>query len=185
MVTYRIPIEGMTCKYWPAVVAQSFAPETVSRKATRWRDQRRDDANGARVERARTCREPRTRVAAPYSNGRGGWVAQWIRPSSCDVATGFSAACSRSGEPRTDVDPRLLRPLLSWVGVRHPQAADQPHRHKSHARSKSRIGDRRVSVCTYSNGRGERSQAGADDLSVQLALSFEVLGRDRWSVPAA
>jgi hypothetical protein len=34
-------------------------------------------------------------------------------------------------------------------------------------------------------GRGERSQAAPTDLNVPLALSCQVLGRDRWSVPAA
>ena len=36
---------------------------------------------------------------------------------------------------------------------------------------------------TYSNGRGERSQAERGDPNVPLQLACELIGRDRWAAP--
>jgi hypothetical protein len=38
----------------------------------------------------------------------------------------------------------------------------------------------RRSTATYSNGGGERRQADTDDLNVPLALTCQVIGRERW-----
>jgi hypothetical protein len=37
-----------------------------------------------------------------------------------------------------------------------------------------------IGRATYSNGRGERRQTDTDDLNVPLALSCELIGRERW-----
>ena len=44
---------------------------------------------------------------------------------------------------------------------------------------------RRDSKATYSNGRGERSQAALTDLNVPLGLTCELVSGDRWSNAAA
>ena len=105
-----------------------------------------------------------------------------------------AAEADRSGDaerpgdrPQDDQLPRLDGAQVRAIGAGPARCrgglGDRIGRASGSARSPAEAGW--VGGGTYSNGRGERSQADPGDLNVPLALSCELIGAGRWSQATA